>query len=267
MDDRCNHLGKVKGKLEQSLDECEDALEREKKSKGDVEKVKRKIEGDLKLTQEAVADLERVKTELSHNLSRKEKELASMGAKIEDEQTLGGKHSKQIKELQSRIEELDEELCIERGSRAKAEKNRTILSRDITDLGSRLEEAGSNTSTQIELNKKRENELTKLKGEFEESNIAHEGTLAALRSKHNNTMGDLGEQIDSLNKMKSKSEKDKAGMERDLQEARSGLDEVMRERANMEKNCKMTQGLIVESNTKLDELARALNEADSRTYC
>merc|ERR1719228_67654 len=33
MEDRCNHLGKVKGKLEQSLDECEDALEREKKSK------------------------------------------------------------------------------------------------------------------------------------------------------------------------------------------------------------------------------------------
>merc|ERR1711887_396940 len=42
MEDRCNHLSKVKGKLEQSLDECEDALEREKKSKGDVEKLKRK---------------------------------------------------------------------------------------------------------------------------------------------------------------------------------------------------------------------------------
>jgi len=263
MDDRCNHLSKVKGKLEQSLDECEDALEREKKSKGDVEKVKRKIEGDLKLTQEAVSDLERVKTELSHTLSRKEKELASMGAKIEDEHTLGGKYSKQIKELQGRIEELDEELAIERGSRAKAEKNRTALSRDITDLGGRLEEAGSNTSTQIELNKKRENELTKLKGELEESNISHEGTLAALRSKHNNTMGDLGEQIDSINKNKAKSEKDKAGMERDLQEARVGLEEAMRDRANMEKNCKMTQGLIAESNTKLDELARALNEADS----
>ena len=54
------------------------------------------------------------------------------------------------------MEELDEELIIERGNRAKAEKNRTVLSRDIQDLGSRLEEAGSNTSTQIELNKKRE---------------------------------------------------------------------------------------------------------------
>merc|ERR550519_630538 len=263
MEDRCNHLSKVKGKLEQSLDECEDTLEREKKAKGDVEKLKRKLEGDLKLTQEAVGDLDRIKADLTATVQRKEKELASMGAKIEDEGTLGNKYNKQVKELASRIEELDEELHIERQNRAKAEKNRTTLSRDIQDLGGRLEEAGSNTTTQIELNKKRESELLKLKGELEEANIAHEGTLAALRQKHNNTMSDMGEQIDGLNKSKAKAEKDKANMERDLGEARGGLDEAMRERANMEKNCKMTQGLIVESNTKMDELARALNEADS----
>merc|ERR1711887_78532 len=97
MEDRCNHLSKVKGKLEQSLDECEDALEREKKSKGDVEKLKRKVEGDLKLTQEAVADLERMRAELQQTVMRKEKELSSVGAKIEDEHTLGSKYGKQIK--------------------------------------------------------------------------------------------------------------------------------------------------------------------------
>merc|ERR1712041_19 len=163
-EDRCNHLNKVKGKLEQSLDECEDSLEREKKAKSDVEKLKRKIEGDLKLTQEAVGDLDRIKADLTATVQRKEKELSSMLAKIEDEGTLGSKYNKQVKELQSRIEELDEELHIERENRAKAEKNRTTLSRDISDLGGRLEEAGSNTSTQIELNKKREAELLKLKG-------------------------------------------------------------------------------------------------------
>merc|ERR1712227_632471 len=247
MEDKCNHLSKVKGKLEQSLDECEDALEREKKSKGDVEKMKRKIEGDLKLTQEAVSDLERVRSELQQTLMRKEKELSSVGAKIEDEHTLGSKYTKQIKELQGRIDELDEELVIERQARAKAEKNRAILSRDIEDLSGRLEEAGSNTGTQIELNKKREAELAKLKAELEEANIQHEGTLAAMRSKHNNTMAEMG----------------KAAMERDLMDTRQGLDEAMRERANMERNCKMTQGLIVEANAKLDELARALNESDS----
>merc|ERR1719458_1247264 len=263
MEDRCNHMNKVKGKLEQSLDECEDTLEREKKSKGDAEKMKRKVEGDLKLTQEAVSDLERVNSEMNGSLQRKEKELASLGAKIEDEQTLGNKYSKQIKELQTRIDELDEEIVVERNNRGKAEKNRSLLSRDLEDLGSRLSEAGSNTSTQIELNKKREAELAKLKADLEEANIAHEGTLAALRQKHNNSMSELGEQIDTINKNKGKSEKDKAGMERDLQEARGSLEEAMRERANMEKNTKMTQGLIVESNQKLDELARALNEADS----
>merc|ERR1711997_235912 len=185
------------------------------------------------------------------------------GAKIEDEQTLGSKYSRQVKELQGRLEEVDEELAIERQNRAKAEKNRSLLSRDIEDLGQRLEDAGNNTATQIELNKKREAELAKLKGELEESNIAHEGTLAALRQKHNNNMAELGEQIDGLNKMKAKAEKDKAGMERDLQEARAGLDEVMRERANHERNGKLTQGLIVEALQNLDEMARALNEADS----
>merc|ERR1712032_1493164 len=58
MEDRCNHLSEVKGKLEQSLDETEDAL-------------KRKIEGDLKLTQEAVSDLDRIKADLAAGLQRK----------------------------------------------------------------------------------------------------------------------------------------------------------------------------------------------------
>ncbi len=263
MEDRCNHLSKVKSKLEQSLDECEDSLEREKKSKADVEKLKRKVEGDLRLTQEAVSDLERAKNELSQTIQRKEKEYSSLQAKIDDEQTLSGKYSKQMKELQARLEDLDEELAIERQNRAKAEKSRGILSRDIEDLGSKLEDAGNNTATQIELNKKREAELLKLRSELDESNIAHEGTLAALRQKHNNTMSELGEQIDSINKMKAKAEKDKANMERDLQDNRSSLDEAMRERANHERNGKMIHGLIVEANQKLDELARALNEAES----
>merc|ERR1712087_269854 len=264
MEDRCNHLSRVKGKLEQALDECEDSLEREKKTKADVEKLKRKVEGDLKLTQETVSDLERMKSELSQAVQRKEKESAAIAAKIEDEATLGGKYSKQIKELQSRSEELDEELTWERTNRAKAEKSRSMLKKDLEDLGSRLEEAGANTATQVELNKKREAELGRLKGELEELNIAHEGTLAALRMKHNNTMAELGENIDGLNGNKIKAEKDKAGMERDLQETRGTLEDAIRAKAEMDKNGKLLQGSIADSHTKLDEMARALNEADSQ---
>merc|ERR1719420_1074369 len=262
-EDKCNHLSRVKGKLEQALDEAEDALEREKKVKGDVEKSKRKLEGDLKLTQEAISDLERVKAELLGGVSRKEKEGSALSAKIDDEATLAAKYNKQAKELMARIEELDEELNVERGNRAKAEKSRTMLKKDIEDISSRLEEAGSNTATQVELNKKREGELARLKAELEELNIAQEGTLAALRMKHNNTMSDLGEQIDSLNSNKVKSEKDKAGLELDLRDARLDLEDAVKGKAELDKTGKLLQGSIVDSNTRLDEMARALNEAES----
>merc|ERR1712106_373486 len=138
-EDRSHHLNKVKGKLEQSLDETEDTLEREKKSKGDVEKLKRKVEGDLKLTQEAGGDLERVNSELGQAVSRKDKEVASIAAKIEDEQTLGGKYSKQVKELAGRLDELEEELAVEHNNRTKAEKSRGMLSREMEDMGGHIE--------------------------------------------------------------------------------------------------------------------------------
>ena len=105
--------------------------------------------------------------------------------------------------------------------------------------------------------------MYKLKADLDESNIAQESTLAALRQKHNSNMAEMGEQIDSMNKMKTKAEKDKSNMERDLQEARVSLNDAMMERANLERNGKLTQGLIVEANQKLDELARALNDAES----
>merc|ERR1711936_567096 len=262
-EDKANHLSRVKGKLEQALDEAEDALEREKKVKGDVEKSKRKIDGDLKMTQEAISDLERVKAELVQTVARKEKEASALAAKIEDEVSLGSKYSKQVKELQARLEELDEELAIERNNRAKAEKNRSMLKKDIEDLGSRLEEAGANTATQVELNKKREAELARLKSELEELNIAHEGTLAALRMKHNNTMAELGENINNLNSNKVKSEKDKGGMERDLADSRAALEDAVKSKAEMDKQQKLLQGSIVDANNRMDEMARALNEAES----
>ena len=263
MEDKCNHLAKVKGKLEQALDEAEDSLEREKKSKQDVEKIKRKIEGDLKLTQEAFRDLERVKAELNQTVARKEKEYQALSAKIEDEGSLGNKYQKQIKELQSRLEEIDEELQIERGNRAKAEKSRAILKKDIEDIITRLDEAGSNTSTQVELNKKREGELARLKTELDELNIAHEGMLAAIRQKHNSSMADLGEQIDSLNSSKIKAEKDKSGMERDLADTRASLEDTIKSKAELDRTGKLLHGSISENNQKLDDLARTLNEADS----
>lgn len=95
-----NHLNKVKSKLEQTLDELEDTLEREKKARADLDKNKRKVESDLKLAQEAVADLEKGKKDLESALSKKEKEISSLNTKLEEEQAQLARTQKQIKESQ-----------------------------------------------------------------------------------------------------------------------------------------------------------------------
>merc|ERR1711970_1012108 len=261
-EDKCNHLNKLKVRLEKSLDEVEDGWEREKKHKGDIEKLKRQVEGNLKLTQETVSDLERNKIEMGQVLQRKEKENSSLNGKCEDEQTLGGKLNTQIKELQARLEELDEELEAERQSRARADKGRGTLRRELDELNEKLEETGSNTAAQIALNTRREEELAKLKMELDEANITHESTLAMLRQKHNASISEMGEQIDQLNKMKAKVEKERNAVALELEETQNQYTQDQNERSSLEKQGKMIQQQIYDNQGRLEELQRALHEAD-----
>merc|ERR1719412_375086 len=129
--DKVDHLSKIKSKLESTLDELEDSHSKEKKGRADIEKARRKLEGELKVTQETVSDLERSKKELEAAISRKEKDLGGLSSKLEDEQSIVAKVQKTIKEIQARVEELEEELEAERQARAKAERKRSDLAREL----------------------------------------------------------------------------------------------------------------------------------------
>ncbi|CAF3453172.1 unnamed protein product [Rotaria sp. Silwood1] len=183
-EDKVNHLNKLKTKLEQTLDELEDTLEREKKARNDLDKNKRKLENDFKALQSSFEDLQKSKHDLDEQLKRKDQEMQQMNGRIEVEQGQTTNLNKKIKELQSRIEEYEEEIENERQLRNKSEKQRADLARTVDEMNERLEEAGGATSTQVEMNKKRETELAKLRRDLEEANLQHEATTAQLRKKH-----------------------------------------------------------------------------------
>merc|ERR1711994_894950 len=172
--DKVYHLANIKSKLESTLDELEDSHNKEKRGRADIEKTRRKLEGELKVTQETVNDLERSKKELEAAIGRKEKDLGSLASKLEDEQSIVAKTQKTIKEIGARVEELEEELEAERQARAKAERKRSDLARELEQLGERLNEAGGATAAQVELNKKREAEVVKLRKDLEEAHIQQE---------------------------------------------------------------------------------------------
>merc|ERR1739838_807724 len=99
-----------------------------------------------------------------------------------------------IKENQGRVEELEEELDAERQARAKAERQRSDLAKEMEKIGDRLDEAGGATAAQSDLNKKRENEVQKLRKDLEEANIQHEAVLLSLKKKHGDAIQEMIEQ-------------------------------------------------------------------------
>merc|ERR1711962_1148858 len=197
---------------------------------------RRKIEGELKMAQETVADIERTKKELEAAIMRKDTEIGGLVSKLDDEQSLVGKVQKSVKELQGRIEEMEEELEAERQARAKAERQRSDLAREMESLGERLNEASGATSAQIELNKKRESEVTKLRKDLEECVIQHEATLVSLKKKQADSIAEMSEQMDQLNKMKGKVTKDCGQIMNEIGDVRAATDEVTRSKASAEKS-------------------------------
>uniref|UniRef100_A0A8C0M1G3 Myosin heavy chain 4 n=2 Tax=Canis lupus familiaris TaxID=9615 RepID=A0A8C0M1G3_CANLF len=263
-EDKVNTLTKAKTKLEQQVDDLEGSLEQEKKLRMDLERAKRKLEGDLKLAQESTMDVENDKQQLDEKLKKKEFEMSNLQSKIEDEQALAMQLQKKIKELQARIEELEEEIEAERASRAKAEKQRSDLSRELEEISERLEEAGGATSAQIEMNKKREAEFQKMRRDLEEATLQHEATAATLRKKHADSVAELGEQIDNLQRVKQKLEKEKSEMKMEIDDLASNMETVSKAKGNLEKTCRTLEDQLSEVKTKEEEQQRLINELSAQ---
>ncbi|XP_066285206.1 myosin-7-like [Branchiostoma lanceolatum] len=262
-EDKTQNLTKLKVKLEQTLDDLEDNLEHDKKIRADVDRVKRKLENDLKNAQDLVVELERYKVELEEKLKKKEFEINALNTKVEDETGLATQQQKKTKELQGRIEELEEELETERAARGKLERQRAELSRELEDIGEKLEESSGATAAQVEQNKKREAELQKVRRELEEATIGHEAATASLRKKHNDTVADMTESVENLQRAKTKLEKEKNSLRVEVDDLASNVEQVTKQRVQAEKMNKQLEDQYVDANARLEENARVAQELGS----
>merc|ERR1712038_547947 len=262
-EDKVSHLNNVKSKLQSTLDELEDNLNREKRSKAEVDKKRRQLECDLRVAQDSLATIEKDKKEMEVAISRKETDLIGLGGRLEDEQAQVLKAQKSIKENQSRIEELEEELEAERQARSKAEVQRSNFARELEQLGERLQEAGGATTAQIELNKKRDYEIQKLRKDVEEAHIQQEATMANLKRKHQDAVAEMTEQINQLSKMKGKIDKDKNSINREIHDVRAATEEIIRSQASTEKSNRNLVSKLNECNKKVEEANLSLGDIDN----
>ena len=71
-------------------------------------------------------------------------------------------------------------------------------------MNAKLEEAGGVSAAQVEITKKREAELVKLKRDLEDANLQYETNAQQLKQKSQTALAELVEQIDQLQKAKNK---------------------------------------------------------------
>ncbi|XP_057894810.1 myosin-3-like [Melospiza georgiana] len=252
-EEKVNTLTKARTKLEQQVNHVEGSLELERKACMDLERAKRKLEGDLKLAQETIADLENDKQHLDEKLRKKDFDFNQMQNKIAEQQNSGTHLQKKIRELQARAAELEEETMSEKTTRTKAEKRCAELTRELEGTRGSLEEAGGATTAQTELSKKREAEFQKMRRDLEEATLQHEATAAALRKKHADSTAELGEQIDNLQRVKQKLEKEKSELKMEIDDLASNIESVSKAKANLEKMCRTLEDQLSEYKTKEEQ--------------
>ena len=114
----------------------------------------------------------------------------------------------------------------------------------------------------MELNKKREGMLAKLRKDLEEAHIQNECTLVSLKKKHAEALAECSEQIDLLNKMKHKIEKDKSQIFNEIVDVRAATDEVNRSKASAEKNLRGLVENLNNANKRVEECNLTLGDME-----
>lgn len=75
----------------------------------------------------------------------------------------------------------------------------------------------------MELNKKRETELQRLKRDLEESSVQSEALAVSLKKRHSDTVAELSEQCGALQRVRVKMEKEKQNLRMEVDELSAAL--------------------------------------------
>lgn len=270
-EDKVSHLEQVKEKLENTYEQLENQMNKERKNKSEVEKARRKFDTELKMTQETVAELEKAKSEMEEIVRKKEQDITNFNSMLEDEHSQVAQLQKRIKELLAQIEGFEEELEMERSNKQKVEKQKQDLSKEMDDLTERLDEASGATSSQIDQNRKREAELAKLRVEMEQACLIHESNLVTAKKKHQDAVNEISDQIEAVNKVKTRFEKDRSSLKSEVENLANNLDGLNKAKSNADKLSTSLEAQLKElaekdqeSVSEIKELIRKKTEMETK---
>merc|ERR1719495_322575 len=148
--------------------------------------------------------------------------------------------------------------------RRKVEHEKQALQMQIISLSERLTEAESGSESQLDINRKREAEMAKLRKLLEDVHTESEQQIHTLRTKHQTSMMELQEQIERVSRDKEKVVKEKTVMKTEISELYAQIEILQSEKVNIKKVVEKLEINVNEYHIQIEGLNRTVQDMTSQ---
>merc|ERR1712002_1328910 len=168
-----------------------------------------------------------------------------------------------FRRYEEQIRVLQEDLESEMSMRRRIEHEKQSLQMQIISLSERLTEAESGSESQLDINRKREAEMAKLRKLLEDVHTESETQIHQLRTKHQTAMMELQEQIERMSRDKEKVVKEKSVMKTEISELYAQIEILQSEKINIKKVVEKLEITVNEYHIKIEDLNRTVADVTS----
>ncbi len=135
--------------------------------------------------------MEKLKSNLEEQYKRKESELNITMGKLNEQQSLNVNTQKKLKDALNKLAIAEEEVQFEKQQKMKAESLRYDTQRLVDELNKRIDEASIAVASQIEVTKKRDDEMAVLKAELERQRLQSDSNTAHMAKRHQEQLNEI----------------------------------------------------------------------------
>jgi len=175
----------------------------------------------------------------------------------------GSSESASMRRFEEQIRVLQEDLESEMSMRRKVEHEKQALQMQIISLSERLTEAESGSESQLDINRKREAEMAKLRKLLEDVHTESEQQIHTLRTKHQTSMMELQEQIERVSRDKEKVVKEKTVMKTEISELYAQIEILQSEKISIKKVVEKLEINVNEYHIQIEGLNRTVQDMNS----
>jgi myosin protein heavy chain len=194
--------------------------------------------------------------DLQVHLARREEELTTAVTNVETEAATKVTFQRQIREFQTSIQDLQDDMESEKESRKRLEREKRELMEENESLRNELLDRKDINQVMLEREKKREDEVLTLKRSLEQSHGDRESVIGELRIKYTKQIEDLTSHFENTKKQLQTFTKDRQQQQSDLTDRDNEIKKFNIQKQEIERKRRQLETYVQELQHKFNESER-----------